>query len=135
MILNGGSPEIASAVPLQLCMVAWTCMMVLEHANYIASLSHQNKKNWKEMYLPNNITRDETPGRHEPPLCRHKPPVFARQTEPPLCRKSLCYTVNEPPLHRRVSLKLLVFACSKQFFFFEIVAYKLKYLSIIIISD
>jgi len=28
----------------------------------------------------------ETPGPHEPPLCGHEPPKFARQTEPPLCR-------------------------------------------------
>ena len=30
-----------------------------------------------------------TPGRHEPPLWRHEPPSFARQTEPQLCRPSL----------------------------------------------
>ena len=35
--------------------------------------------------------REGTPGRHEPQLCRHKPPKFARDTEPPLCRPSFCY--------------------------------------------
>ena len=35
--------------------------------------------------------REGTPGRHKPLLCRHELPRFARQTEPPLCRPSLCY--------------------------------------------
>ena len=33
--------------------------------------------------------REGTHGRHEAPLCRHKPPRFAMQTEPPLCSPSL----------------------------------------------
>ena len=41
--------------------------------------------------------REGTPGRYEPPLCRHEPPRFARQTAPPLCRPCLRYAVNEPP--------------------------------------
>ena len=40
---------------------------------------------------PGGVMREETPGRHEPPLCRHEPPRFARKIEPPLCRQSLCY--------------------------------------------
>ena len=44
--------------------------------------------------------REGTPGRHEPPPCRYEPPIFARQTEPPLGSKSLRYEVNKPPLYR-----------------------------------
>ena len=46
-------------------------------------------------------TREGTPGRHEPPLCRHEPPRFARQTEPQLSinendKTSTCaYVVRE----------------------------------------
>ena len=32
----------------------------------------------------------------EPPPCRHEPTIFARQTEPPPCIKSLRYTVQLP---------------------------------------
>ena len=32
------------------------------------------------------VTREGTPGRHEPPLCRHEPPRVAWKTKPPLCR-------------------------------------------------
>ena len=32
-----------------------------------------------------SVIREGTPGRHEPQLCRHEPPRFARQTEPQLC--------------------------------------------------
>ena len=32
------------------------------------------------------LMREGTPERHEPPLCRHEPPRFSRQTEPLLCR-------------------------------------------------
>ena len=31
------------------------------------------------------LGRKGTPGLLEPPLCRHEPPRFARQTEPLLC--------------------------------------------------
>ena len=48
-------------------------------------------------------------GRHEPLLWRHEPPRFAWQTEPPLCRPSLRYAVNDR-LHHTVQLLLnLVF--------------------------
>ena len=30
------------------------------------------------------MTREGTTGRHDPQLCRHEPPRFAMQTEPPL---------------------------------------------------
>ena len=55
--------------------------------------------------------REGTPGRHEPPLCRHEPPRFARQTEPPIYKPSICYAdqtsamQNLPPLSsKRVSM-------------------------------
>ena len=37
--------------------------------------------------------------------CRHKPSIFARQTEPPLWRPSLRYAANEPPLYSTTFLK------------------------------
>ena len=39
----------------------------------------------------------------------------ADRAQPQPCSKSLRCTVNEPPLYRIVSLKLLVFTCSKEF--------------------
>ena len=42
--------------------------------------------------------REGTLGRHEPPPCRHEPSRFVRQTEPPLCSKSLRNAVNEPQI-------------------------------------
>ena len=36
--------------------------------------------------------RGNPPGRHEPPQCRHEPPIFSKQTEPPPIRPSLRYT-------------------------------------------
>ena len=35
--------------------------------------------------------REGFPGRHKPPPCRHEPPRFARQTEPPPCSKRFRY--------------------------------------------
>jgi len=52
--------------------------------------------NWSISLLP-PIVREGTPGRHEPPVCRHEPPRVARQTKPQLFRnehaqhiKSVC---------------------------------------------
>ena len=50
----------------------------------------------QEIYRPGTAIyvycrREGTPRHHELSLCRHKPARFARQTEPPLCRPSLCY--------------------------------------------
>ena len=63
-----------------------------------------NKFHWLLWRGP-GLVREGNPGRHEPPLCRQEPPIFARQTEPPPCIKSLGYAVNEPPIYRIVSLK------------------------------
>jgi len=42
---------------------------------------------WPPAFLRSrDIGRKGTPGRHQHPLCRHEPPRFARQTEPPLYR-------------------------------------------------
>ena len=41
---------------------------------------------------PTKSVREGTPGRHEPPQCRHEPPRFVGQTKPPLGRASLRYT-------------------------------------------
>ena len=49
--------------------------------------------------------KEGTPERHEPLLCRHEPPRFARQTEPPLCRPHLRYAVNEPPPYNTAFFK------------------------------
>ena len=54
-------------------------------------------------------------GRHEPPLCRHEPPKFARQTEPPLCRPSFRYSVNEPPPYNTAFFKSLFLCVIKNF--------------------
>ena len=71
----------------------------------------KEKKSPKHPYS----AREGTPRRHEPPLCRYEPSIFARQTMSPPHSKSLHYTVNEPPLHKIVSLKLLVFTCIMEF--------------------
>ena len=49
-------------------------------------------------------TREETPGRHEPLLCRHRASQICqaerastKQIKPQLCRLCLIYAVNEPP--------------------------------------
>ena len=59
--------------------------------------------------------REGTPGRHEPSLCRHEPPRFARQTEPPLFRPSLRYAVNEPPPYSTAFYKSWFLCVKKNF--------------------
>jgi len=38
-----------------------------------------------------SLSREGAPGRPEPPLCRHEPSRFARQTKPSLCRNLSMY--------------------------------------------
>ena len=78
------------------------------------------------LYLLKNIdcyiladTREGTPGRHDPPPRRHEPPIFARQTEPPPCSKSLRYAVNEPPLYSTAFSKPLLYICRTYLIFFQ----------------
>ena len=44
-------------------------------------------KNYDYKCLYWHTAREGTPRRHEPPICRHEPLRFARQTEPPLYSK------------------------------------------------
>ena len=66
-------------------------------------------------------TREGTPGRHEPPLCRHEPPRVVRQTKPPLCR-------NEHAQHIKMCLcntggfLTCVLNLNKIFLFLDLVA-------------
>ena len=46
---------------------------------------------WVQCWNWHQYKEGGNPGHHEPLLCRHKPPRFARQTEPPLCRPNLRY--------------------------------------------
>ena len=60
-------------------------------------------------------TREGTHGRYEPPLCRHEPPRFARQTEPQLCR-------NKHALYNKMCL-----AVYYRRFFFNLFFFMLKW--------
>ena len=77
------------------------------------------------------MTREGTPGRHEPPLCRIEPARFSLQTEPPLCRPSLRYAYREAVLcskraasqYSTAFLKSRFLCVMKNFnFFFDVVA-------------
>jgi len=59
------------------------------------------------------LTREGILGRHEPRLCRHEPPRFAKQTESPLCRQCLHYAVNELPPYSSL-FSILVFMCNEK---------------------
>ena len=66
--------------------------------------------------------REWTPRRLEPLLCRHEPPRFARQTEPPLYRPSLRYadrvsSIKWTSLHHTEQIfQILVFMCNEKCF-------------------
>ena len=51
--------------------------------------------------------RDGTFGRHEPPLCRHEPPRFARQTKPLLCKKMSMRNTSKCACNTEGSFKLV----------------------------
>ena len=75
--------------------------------------------------------REETPGRHEPLLCRHEPPRFARQTEPLLCCNEHAQYIKMYRVIQEVLLNLCFKFLKKDFFFTNFSTIDEKYLSII----
>jgi len=64
----------------------WTMIQKTKELKFLLiDLNKQLINEWIEKIERSYLPREGNPGHHEPPLCRHEPPRFAKQIEPPLC--------------------------------------------------
>ena len=84
-------------VDCTLCTPDWTVQLNAFTLHVVLAQIMQ-RLDWSVLYsecCDLQLTCLGNPGRHEPPTCRHEPPIFVRQTDPPPCSKSLCYAVKK----------------------------------------
>ena len=98
--------------------MGWEMMITLFENSLYPILTYRCRKNFHlDHRLPlKPLGREGTPGRHEPPLCRHEPPRVAKQTKPPLCSNEHAQNIKMCLCNTGGFIKLGVLSLNKRFF-------------------